>query len=146
MKGFRRSVHIRSTAAKNKSPATSLNLADRKDGLMMNSTSAPLPFIPPSCVQICLGYVHVHSHPLVIYLHVMLICGARRLWCYVLEKNATYQYKSRILSVEHGGRSIMDWVCFEARRLAVINGTMYSELYPFILQENVRTFGRETKF
>lgn len=40
----------------------------------------------------------------------------------------------------------MDWACFEARRRAIINGTMYSELFPFILQENVRTFGRELNF
>uniref|UniRef100_A0A671RAJ2 RNA helicase n=1 Tax=Sinocyclocheilus anshuiensis TaxID=1608454 RepID=A0A671RAJ2_9TELE len=63
------------------------------------------------------------------------------------EKTA-FQHKNLIPSVKHGGGGgiIMVWVCFAAsgpRRLAIIDGTMNSELYQQILKENVRTSVRE---
>ena len=63
--------------------------------------------------------------------------------CYVWRKeNTAFQHKNLIPSVKHGGGSIMVWACFAASgpgRLAIIDGTMNSELYQRILKENVRT-------
>ncbi len=44
--------------------------------------------------------------------------------------------------MKHGDGSIMVWACFAASGpglLAIIDGTMNSELYQQILKENIRT-------
>ena len=60
---------------------------------------------------------------------------------YVWRKPTTaFQHKNLILTMKHGGGSIMVWDCFAAsgsRRLAIIDGTMNSGLYQQLLQENV---------
>ncbi len=62
--------------------------------------------------------------------------------CYIWRKtNTTFNKKNIILTVKHGGGSVMVWGCFAASGpgwLAIIDGTMNSALYQKILKENVR--------
>lgn len=58
------------------------------------------------------------------------------------KENTAFQHKNLILSVKHGGASIMVWACFAASgpgQLAIIDGTINSELYQQILKDNIRT-------
>lgn len=62
--------------------------------------------------------------------------------------NTAFQHKNLIPSVKNGGGSIMVWACFAPSgpgRLAIIDGTMSSELYQHILQENVKVSISELK-
>ncbi len=67
--------------------------------------------------------------------------------CYVWrKKNTAFQHKNLIPSVKHGIGGIMVWACFTASepgRTTIIYGTISSELYQWILKENVRTSVRE---
>uniref|UniRef100_A0A803J4T6 Uncharacterized protein n=1 Tax=Xenopus tropicalis TaxID=8364 RepID=A0A803J4T6_XENTR len=65
--------------------------------------------------------------------------GAFYIW---RKKNTPFQHKNLILSVKHGGGSVLVWAFFVASgpgRLAINDGTMNSELYQRILKENVKT-------
>ncbi|KAF7645836.1 hypothetical protein LDENG_00197530 [Lucifuga dentata] len=65
-------------------------------------------------------------------------CASRYIW---RKTNTAFQKKNIILTVKHGGGSVMVWGCFAASgpgRLAIIDGTMNSALYQKILKENVR--------
>uniref|UniRef100_A0A9J7Y0N0 Uncharacterized protein n=1 Tax=Cyprinus carpio carpio TaxID=630221 RepID=A0A9J7Y0N0_CYPCA len=65
---------------------------------------------------------------------------------YKTKKKPYSHFINLIPSVKHGGGSIMVWTCFAASgpgQLAIIDGTMNSELYQQILKENVRTSVQE---
>ncbi len=65
---------------------------------------------------------------------------------YVWRKHTSFLHEKLIPSVKHGGGSIMAWACFAESgpgRLATIDGTMNSELYQQIVEENVKTSVRE---
>ncbi len=62
----------------------------------------------------------------------------RYLW---RKEHTAFQHKNLIPSMKHGDGSIV-WACFAASgpgQLAIIDGTMNSELYHQFLKENVRT-------
>ncbi len=66
---------------------------------------------------------------------------------YVWRKEHTsFLHEKLIPSVKHCGGSVMVWPCFAESgpgRLAIIDGTMNSELYQQIVKENVKTSVRE---
>uniref|UniRef100_A0A8C6VVE8 Transposase Tc1-like domain-containing protein n=1 Tax=Nothobranchius furzeri TaxID=105023 RepID=A0A8C6VVE8_NOTFU len=70
---------------------------------------------------------------------------SRSIW---RRSTTVFQTKNIIPTVKYGGGSVMVWGCFAASgtgRLAVINGTMNSTVYPNILKENVRPSVRQLK-
>lgn len=67
-----------------------------------------------------------------------------------MKANTAFQHKNVILSVKHGGGSIMIWAyrpkfAASGPGLAISDGNMNSEFYQQILQENVRVSVLELK-
>ncbi|KAF7645375.1 hypothetical protein LDENG_00205850 [Lucifuga dentata] len=74
--------------------------------------------------------------------------GLNEKHCVCCKANTEFQHQNLISSVKHGGGRIMVWACLAASGpgpLAIIDGTMNSQLYQQILQENVRKSVRELK-
>jgi len=71
--------------------------------------------------------------------------GKRYVW---LKPNTAFQQKNLLLTVKHGGGSIMVWGNFALSgpgQHAVIDGTMNSGLYQKIIQENVMEYVSELR-
>ncbi|KAF7640539.1 hypothetical protein LDENG_00040270, partial [Lucifuga dentata] len=69
-------------------------------------------------------------------------CASCYIWC---KTNTAFQKKNIILTVKHGGGSVMVWGCFASSGPGRIDGTMNSALYQKILKENVRPSVRDLK-